>query len=210
MQWFLDNRDYITELTLQHLWLSVVPVIIALILSIPLGWLAFQHPRLRAWILGAGTVVYAIPSLALFVLLPSIFRTGYLSPINVMIALGFYALALLVRSVLDGFTSVSKDVLLAAQSIGYSQREIVLRVHLPLAGPVIIAGTRVAMVSSVSLVSVGAIIGVNSLGSLFTNGFQRGFATPIFVGIIGTVVLAFALEALVALCARFAMPWSRA
>jgi osmoprotectant transport system permease protein len=119
-----------------------------------------------------------------------------------------YAAAIMVRSATDAFTSVSPAVLDAATATGYASRQRGFSVELPLAGPVLLAGLRVVSVSTVSLVSVGALIGVSNLGSLFTDGYRRDFTTEILVGVAGIVVLALLFDALLVLAGRILMPWA--
>jgi len=208
MTWAWDNRSTILDLTLTHAWLSALPLIIGFLLALPVGWYASRHPRLRGSLLSVGSVLYSIPSLPLFVILPGIIGTGFLSPANVVIALTIYAAAIMVRSATDAFTSVSPAVLDAATATGYSFRQRGIAVELPLAGPVLLAGLRVVSVSTVSLVSVGALIGVSSLGTLFTDGFNRDFTTEIVVGVVGIVVLAVVFDALLVTAGRILMPWA--
>lgn len=208
MTWAWDNREQIIDLTLRHAWLSVLPLLIGFVVALPVGWYASRHRRLRGSLLSVGSVLYSIPSLPLFVILPGIIGTGFLSPANVVIALAIYAAAIMVRSATDAFASVSPAVLDAATATGYSSRQRGLGVELPLAGPVLLAGLRVVSVSTVSLVSVGALIGVSSLGSFFTDGFRRSFTTEIVVGVVGIVVLALVFDALLVLAGRLLMPWA--
>jgi len=208
MTWAWDNRSTILDLTLTHAWLSALPLTIGFLLALPVGWYASRHPRLRGSLLSVGSVLYSIPSLPLFVILPGIIGTGFLSPANVVIALTIYAAAIMVRSATDAFTSVSPAVLDAATATGYSSRQRGVAVELPLAGPVLLAGLRVVSVSTVSLVSVGALIGVTSLGTLFTDGFNRDFTTEIVVGVVGIVVLAVVFDALLVMAGRLLMPWA--
>jgi len=208
MDWIWANRAELTSLTLTHAWLSAVPVLVGLIVSVPVGWWVSRHQRLGSVILSVGSTLYAVPSLALFVLLPGIVGTGFLSPLNVVVALSLYAVALLIRTAADAFGSVPKTVLDAATATGYAAAGRGLRVELPLAGPVLLAGLRVASVSTVSLVSVGSLIGVSSLGSLFTDGYRRDFTTEIVVGVVGTVLLALLFDALLVLSGRLVMPWT--
>jgi osmoprotectant transport system permease protein len=154
-------------------------------------------------------VLYTIPSIALFVLLPGILGTGFLAVTNVIVALSLYAAAVMVRTVADAFGSVSPAVLDAATAAGFSKRQRVFRVELPLAGPVLLAGLRVVSVSTVSMLSVASLIGVSNLGSLFTDGFRRDFLTEIVVGIVGIVVLAVLLDALLVVAGRLLLPWTR-
>jgi len=208
MEWVWANRADLAALTLTHAWLSAVPVIVGLIVSVPIGWWVSRHPRVGGVVLGLGNILYTIPSLALFVILPGILGTGFLSPINVVVALSIYAIALLVGTSANAFASVSPTVLDAATASGYSDAGRGLRVELPLAGPVLLAGLRVASVSTVSLVSVGALIGVSSLGSLFTDGFRRDFTTEIVVGVVATVVLALIFDLVLVVAGRLLLPWS--
>ena len=208
MTWAWDNRSTILDLTLTHAWLSALPLMIGFLLALPVGWYASRHPRLRGSLLSVGSVLYSIPSLPFFVILPGHIGTGFLSPANVVIALTVYAAAIMVRSATDAFTSVSPAVLDAATATGYSSRQRGIAVELPLAGPVLLAGLRVVSVSTVSLVSVGALIGVSSLGTLFTDGFNRDFTTEIVVGVVGIVVLAVVFDALLVMAGRILMPWA--
>jgi osmoprotectant transport system permease protein len=208
MDWFWASRAELAALTLTHAWLSAVPVIVGLAVAVPAGWWASRHRRVGSVVLGLGSVVYTIPSLALFVILPSVLGTPLLSPVNVVVALSLYAVALLVRTAVDAFGAVPAVVLDAATATGYSPAGRGWRVELPLAGPVLLAGARVASFSTVSLVSVGALMGVSSLGSLFTDGFRRNFTTEIVAGVVGTVLLAVVFDAILVLLGRLLMPWT--
>lgn len=208
MSWLIDNFDYVWGLTLKHIWLSAIPVVAGFAIALPIGWYASRRSRLRGILLSIGSVVYTIPSLPLFIVLPSIIGTGILSPANVVVALSLYAAAIMVRSATDAFLSVAPEVLDAARASGYSAPQQFFQVQLPLAGPVLLAGLRVVAVSTVSLVSIGALIGVSSLGSLFTDGFLRGFTTEIVVGVVATVLVALAFDALLVLGGRLLLPWA--
>ncbi|MFK3692455.1 ABC transporter permease [Agrobacterium tumefaciens] len=205
--WLYRESGRIAELFAWHIWLSVIPVVIGLILALPLGWLAQRAGFFRSTMLGAAGLLYTIPSLALFVLLPLVLGTRILDPLNVVVALTIYALALLVRTVSDGLQSVSPDVVQAANAMGYRPLKRLLFVELPLAVPVIAAGLRVAVVSNVSIVSVAALVGTPQLGLLFTQGLQLRFLTPIIAGIILCIVLAVLLDAIVLFIARRLTPW---
>jgi len=215
MEWVWANRADLAALTLTHAWLSAVPLLVGLVVSVPAGWWVSRSRHatgaaqwLGSTVLALGNVLYTIPSLALFVILPGILGTGFLSPVNVVVALSIYAIALLVGTAANAFASVSPVVLDAATASGYSSAGRGLKVELPLAGPVLLAGLRVASVSTVSLVSVGALIGVSSLGSLFTDGFRRDFTTEIVVGVVATVVLALVFDLILVAAGRLLLPWS--
>lgn len=210
MTWILDHLGDIWELTLAHVWLSGLPLLIGLVLALPIGWFAHRWTRARAAILTTSGLLYTIPSLALFVILPLVLGTPILSPINVVIAMTLYTIALLVRTVVDGLSSVPDDVALAATAMGYSRWRRVLAVELPLAVPVIAAGLRVAAVSNVSIVSVASIIGTRQLGLLLTDGFNRAIPGALFAGVVASVLLALAFDGAIRLSERLLTPWRRA
>ena len=193
-----------------HAVLSAVPVVLGLLIALPLGWLGRRQRSIRAVLLTAAGLLYTIPSLALFILLPALIGTKILDPINVVIALTLYTVALLVRVVVDGLSAVPEDVVQAATAMGHTSLQRLWRVELPVAVPVIVAGLRVAAVSNVSIVSVAAILGVPELGQLFTQGFQTFSTEPIVIGIIGCVLLAAAFDLLIQLIGRLLTPWRRA
>jgi osmoprotectant transport system permease protein len=207
--WINRNLAMIGELTWQHTILSVVPVLIALVISIPLGYLIFKTGKAANGLLGLLGIIYSIPSLALFVVMPAFLGTKILSPVNIVVALVIYTVALLVRSVVDGLRSVPEAVKQSASAVGYGSIRRFLRVELPLAMPVVFAGLRVATVSNIALVSVGVLIGVQQLGQLFDTGFNRNFYTPIIVGIVLTVVLALVADGIILLIRRGTLPWAR-
>lgn len=209
MTWLFDNIDYVRELFVRHAWISVVSTLIGFAVSLPIGWYAHRHPRLRGVTVALVGVLYTIPSLAVFVILPGILGTKILSVVNVIVALSTYAAAVMVRTTTDAFGSVSPQVVDAATASGFSSGQRVFRVELPLAGPVLLAGLRVVSVSTVSMLSVASLIGVSNLGSLFTDGFRRDFLTEIVIGIAGIVLLAILLDLLLVLAGRALMPWTR-
>ncbi|MCL2894246.1 ABC transporter permease [Brenneria tiliae] len=205
--WLMRQSDQILHLFGWHLYLSVVPVIVGLILAIPTGWAIHHLPRLKSGVLSLFGLLYTIPSLALFVLLPGILGTRILDTLNVLVALTIYAFALLVRTVCDGLDSVSEDVRQAAAGLGYKPLPRFLTVELPVALPVIAAGLRVVVVSNVSIVSIAALVGMPQLGTLFTQGFQLHFLTPIIAGIVLCILLALILDNLVLLLTRRMTCW---
>ncbi|MFK4729197.1 ABC transporter permease [Agromyces mediolanus] len=209
MNWLLQNLGQVGELVLVHLGLSVPAIILSFVIAIPIGYLAHRQRWARGVLLTLCGILYAIPSLALFIALPAITGFGIRSPLNLVVALTLYGIAVMVRTAADAFDAVSPDTRLAATAVGYSATGRFWAVELPLAGPVLLAGLRVVIVSTVSLVTVGAVIGVPSLGSLFTDGFQRGIVAEIVTGIVATMVLALILDALSVLGGRLLLPWSR-
>lgn len=210
LQYLRTSGAAVVEALQQHVILALLPVLIGLVVALPLGYLAHRYRWLYPPLLGLSSILYAVPSLALFVVLPSIIGTSILDPINIVIALSIYTVALLVRTVVDGLGSVPPTVTAAATAIGFGPLGLLLRVELPIAVPVILAGLRVATVSNVSLVSVGALLGIGGLGALFTDGLQRDYLAPIFVGITLSVLLALALDSLIVGVQRVLTPWVRA
>lgn len=205
--WLVQNAALVAELFGRHVLLSVTPLVLGLLLSIPLGWLAVRFPRSYAPIIAVTSLFFTIPSLALFVVLPALLGTGNLSALNVVAALTIYTVALLVRTVADGLKAVDDDVLQAATAMGYRRLPRLLTVELPIAVPVLAAGLRVAAVTNVSLVSVAALIGIPQLGQLLTDGYQRRFAAPLVTGIVLAVLLALALDFLILRSAKALTPW---
>ncbi|WP_438387628.1 ABC transporter permease [Actinopolyspora saharensis] len=205
-----SNREVLFEQLAQHVYMALVPLVIGVLLALPLGRLAQRFRWLRAPLLGGASVVYTLPSLAVFVLLPSVIGTGYTSPLNVVIALTLYTAALLVRPVLDALEAVPSHVTTAAEALGYRPRRRFLSVELPLAVPALTSAVRVASVSNISLISVGALIGVGGLGRLFTVGFERGYLVQTVLGIVATVLLALAVDLLLVGLWRLLTPWERA
>ncbi|MGV8876146.1 MAG: ABC transporter permease [Rhodoglobus sp.] len=210
MTWIIDNLDLIWALTLEHVRLSIPPIVLGFFIAIPLGWVAYRFKLTRGILLTVAGLLYTIPSLALFVILPPILGISFLSELNITIALTLYAVAIMARSVADALTSVDPAIRQSATAVGFGGWRRFWAVEFPLAGPVILAGLRVAAVSTVSLVTVGILIGVQSLGYLFTNGFQRRILEEIFAGVVMTVIVALLIDRALVLIGRMLMPWSRA
>jgi osmoprotectant transport system permease protein len=207
--WLQRNAGDIAALLGEHALLAVIPVLAALVTAIPLGYLVFRTGRAANGILAVFGVIYSIPSLALFVALPLVLGTSILSPLNVAVALAIYAVALLVRCVVDGLRSVPASVKQSATAVGYGWLRRLARVELPLAMPVIFAGLRVATVSNIALVSVAAVVGGGALGKLFDRGLASRFYTPLIVGLVLSVLLALLADALILLIQRNSLPWAR-
>ncbi len=209
MSWIGANLELIADLAVRHALLCVVPILAGLVLALPLGTLAWRVRPLRAAILTVVGLAYTIPSLALFVLLPPVLGISFLSEANVVIAMSIYAVALMTRSVTEGLASVDPAVRQAAVALGYSPWRRFWAVDLPLAGPVLLAGLRVVAVSTVSLVTVGVLVGIRSLGYLFMDGLQRGIPEEIVAGIVATVLIALAFDLVLVLVGRVLLPWTR-
>jgi osmoprotectant transport system permease protein len=204
-----DHAHEVTGRFFTHAWLALLPLAIGLVLAIPLGWLAARYRWLYPGMINLAGLLYTIPSVALFVIMPSIIHTKILSPVNVIVALTIYTVALLVRVIADALIAVPDDVRAAAVAMGFTGLGRFLRVDLPIAVPVIVAGLRVAAASNVGLVSVGALIGVSQLGSLFTDGFTRDIGSVVLLGIILCVILAVILDTVIVLVGRRLTSWQR-
>ncbi len=209
MSWTTDNAGLIIERSLQHARIAVPAVLLSGACSLPLSVLARRLGRGRSLLLSGLGLVYAIPSLPLFIALPAVLGTGLRDARNVIVALTMYGIALMVRATVDALDGVDRELVLAADAIGFSRRRRFWQVEMPLAGPVLVAGMRVVAVSTMSLTTVGAVLGVKSLGSLFTDGIQRNIPEEIVAGIVMTVVLAIALDVVIVAIGRMLLPWSR-
>lgn len=205
--WLADNAGMIGGLAWQHFLNALPAVVLTFLLAVPLGWAAHRSGRFREVIVAATSLIYVVPGLAMFILMPLILGTSILSPLNVVAAMTLYGVALMVRSAADAFDAVPAEVRQSAVASGYAPLKRIFAVELPLAGPGLVSGMRVVAASTVSLISVGALIGVESLGTLFTEGFQRAFPTEIIAGLFGTVALALLFDAALLLISRFTMPW---
>lgn len=206
-QYVQDNKDAILTALQQHVTLTVETIAIALVISFPLALLAYRYKRLAGPVLGLTGVLYTIPSLALFAFLAPI--TG-ISSQTVLLGLVMYALLILVRNILVGLEGVPDDVREAAQGMGYSRIRMLWKVELPIALPAVMAGVRVATVSTVALVTVGVIVGYGGLGTLILAGFQNNFyRAEIVTASLLTVALGLTADLLLAGVTRLLTPWSR-
>jgi osmoprotectant transport system permease protein len=204
--WIPQNAGQIWQLTLESIYLGVVPALLGLVIAVPLGIACVRWGWLYPPVLSATSVLYALPSLALFVVL--IPYTG-LSDTTVIIPLTLFSLCVLVPNVVDGLRAVPGPVRQSATAMGFGALRRLVRVELPLAVPIVIAGLRIATVSSISLASVGQLIGVSSLGYLFIDGYQRDFPTEIITGLVLIIALAVACDLLLVVSRWVLTPWSR-
>ena len=202
------NWDVIWYYTNQHVRYTLLAVGLGTVLSLPLSYLAVRRPSTYPTLLVITNVIYAIPSIALFVMLSP--WLGITNDRPIVFAMTLYTLVILVRNIVEAIRSVPDTVLRAADGMGYRPFARFVSVELPLALPGIVAGLRLAVVSTVSLISVGALIGRGGLGRLFTDGRARKIAVELWSGVIAVVVLALVLDALLVVVGRFATPWRRA
>ena len=209
MTWLADNWNTVLTLTWRSLYLAGIPLVLGFVVSIPLGWMASRWSRTYPAIITTTGLLYTIPSLAMFVMMPVLLGTKILDPVNVIVAMTIYTVALLARTVADGLNAVPDDIAQAATAMGYKGVRRLFGVELPLAAPVVAAGLRVAAVSNVSIVSVATLIGVSQLGDLLVDGFNRVIWGELLSGIIACVLLALAFDAVIVLGTRAVTPWLR-
>jgi osmoprotectant transport system permease protein len=205
-QYLVDRRLELIDATVQHLWITASAVLLGILIAFPLALLARRVPRLETGIIGFSTGLYTIPSLALIPILVPF--TG-ITATTVVIALALYALTILVRSLLDGLRSVPGEVRESATGLGYAPGSLLLRIELPLALPVIMAGLRVATVSTVALTTVGTLVGNGGLGNLISDGVTQDFKAELLAACALCVLIALALDLLIVGVQRLLTPWTR-
>jgi osmoprotectant transport system permease protein len=205
--WAVDHLDDLAWRTLQHVVLAGVAVAVGFVVSLGLSIWVLRRSRGRALLLTLSSVLYTIPSLALFAALVPV--TG-LSILTAEIPLTLYTLVIFVRNILAGLDSVPADVLEAADAMGYSRRERLRRVELPLALPLVVGGLRLATVSTIGLVTISGILGdaFGGLGYFIFDGYRRTFPTEIWFGGIPVIILAVAADLALLRLQRRLTPWS--
>jgi len=206
VQYLQDRQSELVDATVEHIWITVVSVLLGVVIAFPLALIARRLPRLESTILGVSTGIYTIPSLALFPLLVPF--TG-LSATTVVIGLALYALTILVRAILEGLRAVPDEVRESATGLGYGATKLLFRVELPLALPVIMAGLRVAAVSTVALTTVGSLVAYGGLGNLIKDGVNTNFRAELLAAAVLCVVLAVVLDVVIVLLQRVLTPWTR-
>ena len=204
--YWADRQELLTDALVQHIWITIASVALGVVLAFPLALMARRFDRLETLVVGGTTIIYTIPSLALFsLLLPA---TG-LSANTVIIGLALYSLTILVRSLLVGLRGVSDDVRESAVGNGYGPTRLLFTIELPLALPVIMAGLRVATVSTVALVTVGSIVSYGGLGNLLLQAVGNQFKAQILAASVLCVLLAIVLDLLLVVVQRMVTPWTR-
>jgi osmoprotectant transport system permease protein len=206
--WLADHTDAVVSGLLQHLRLTAIAVVVGFAISLGLALVALRFRISAAPINAATGILYAVPSLALFVLLTPI--TG-LTTLTAEIALVSYTLQILVRSLVAGVSGVDPAVREAAEGMGYGRIQLLWRVELPLALPVIASGLRIATVTTVGLVPISGLLGsqLGGLGQLIFDGLNRSFPTPLLAGAVATVALAVGLDVALIGVERALTPWAR-
>ena len=205
--WLADNGDKIQRYLTQHIRITLVSLLLGTLVAVPLGIVGHRVKRSYPVILVITSVIYSIPSIALFVfLIPSL----GLNEKPVILGLAVYTLVILVRNIVEGLRAVPEPVREAASAMGYGDLRRLFQVEFPLALPAIVAGLRVTAVSTISLVSVGALVGTGGLGQLFIEASQIDNPIETWAGVVLTVLLALVLDLIIVFGARLAAPWTRA
>ncbi|CAL8979696.1 Carnitine transport permease protein OpuCB [Cellulomonas sp. T2.31MG-18] len=199
------NSGDVLAATGQHVTLTLQAVAIALVIALPLGALAHLRPRLAGPVLGVTGVLYTIPSLALFAVLAP--WTG-IGRVTVLIGLVSYALLVIVRNVLVGLRGVDPAIVDAARGMGYGRLRMLTQVELPQALPSIVAGVRLATVTTVALTTVGLVVGFGGLGQLMFRGFRSNYHAEIMTATLLCLVLALVVDLLLAGIGRLLTPWA--
>ena len=207
MNWLSGSWALIGELTLTHLTIAVPAIIASVLIAVPIGAWAQRSKGVGGVVLSFLTVLYAVPSLPLLIVIPVLSGIALRSRVNMVVVLTIYGIAVLIRQCAEAFAAVPVDVLESADALGMSRLRRFCTVELPLAVPVIVSGTRVVITSTVALVTIGAFIGVRSLGTLFTDGFQRGLTVEVLAGLVMTIALALLLDALAVGVGALMTPW---
>lgn len=209
VEWLAGHLGQVGERIVQHLQLTVLPLILGIIISLFLAIWAIRQPRVYAPVTALTGLLYTIPSLAAFAILLPI--TG-LSLVTAIVPLTTYTLLILFRSFTAGFTSVPAEILEAAEGMGYTRRQRLFRVELPLAVPLMVAGVRLASVTTIGLATIAAVLGdsFGGLGQLITEGIQSFFPTKYLLGAALSVLLAFAADFLFVRFERLITPWAHA
>jgi osmoprotectant transport system permease protein len=208
--WLGNTRNWqrLLEFAVEHAELTVLGVVAGALMAAPLALLAVRKRALYTPLLTLAGVLFTVPSLAMFLLIIALFGTGF-SRTTAVLGLGIYSLLILFRNSVAGLDAVPADVREAGEAMGYTKNQLLMRVELPIALPVIIAGLRIATVTTVGLVTITALIGQGGLGRLFVQGFQRQNPTILLVAIVVVVALALVADLLLLAAQRFLLPWAR-
>ncbi|WP_236118601.1 ABC transporter permease [Corynebacterium uropygiale] len=192
-----------------HVGIIILPILLSVLVAVPLGWVASRSARWGGLIAQLCQLVYVVPILAMMVLFPALVGLPLRSPWTLSAVLTVYGVALLVRTAMEAFHSVPSEQVEVARACGYSRWQRVWGVHVPLAAPVVVSGVRIVAMSTIAMASMGAVVGIPSLGSLLTDGFQRGLLGEVMVGIVSIMLLALLVDGLIMVGSRLLFPWAR-
>lgn len=204
---YLRTRSQeLTDATVEHIWITAVSVLIGLVVAFPLALLARRGKQFAGTVLGLTTVLYTVPSLAMFSLLLPVFG---LSASLVITGLVLYSLTILVRNILAGLQAVPAEAREAAKGMGYGPVRMLWEVELPLALPALMAGVRIATVSTIALTTVGSIVGKGGLGNLIEDALPSFFKAQVLAASVLCVLLAIVADLLLLGLQRLLTPWTR-
>ena len=204
--WVVDRLDEVWIKTVEHMWLTLIAVVVGFAISFPLAIFAHKHRRFLTPLTVVSGILYTIPSLALFAALVPF--TG-LSTLTAEIGLVSYTLLILIRNIVTGLDGVSPDAKEAAIGMGYTDRQLLWKVEIPLAIPAITAGLRIATVTTIGLVTVTSLIGLGGLGYYILLGLQRTFSTAVILGGALSLILAIIVDMLLLGSEKWLTPWTR-
>lgn len=206
--WIVDHLDDLASRAGQHLYLAAIAIVVGFLISFALAIMSIRQRRLYPPIVALSGILYTVPSLALFAALVPI--TG-LTTLTAEVPLIIYTILIFVRNIVAGFDSVPSEVVEAADGMGYRGLERLRRVEIPLAIPLIVAGIRLAAVSTIGLVAVSGILGdrFGGLGFFIFEGYRRSFPTEIFAGALSSVILAVGVDVILVAIQRRLTPWTR-
>ena len=202
------NWERLLDHGIEHVQLTVAAVALGLAIAFPLAVLARRRRRLYTPLLVGTGLLYTVPSLAMFLLIAAFLQTGF-GFLTAMIGLALYSLLILFRNTVAGLDAVPADTREAGIAMGYTPNQLLLRVEVPIALPVILAGLRIALVTTIGLVTITSLTGMGGIGRLFITGFQRQNATILGVAILAVVLLAVAGDLLLVAAQRRLLPWAR-
>jgi osmoprotectant transport system permease protein len=205
-EYLASRAELLTDALVEHVWITVVSVLIGLVVAFPLALLARRYRKLEWIVVGSTTAIYTVPSLALFALLLPV--TG-LTATTVVTGLVLYSLTILVRNIVEGLKSVPADVIESARGMGYGTARLLMSVELPLALPSVMAGLRIATVSTVALTTVGAIVNYGGLGNLLLEAVNTQFKPQVLTASVLCVALAVTFDLLLVGVQRLLTPWAR-
>jgi osmoprotectant transport system permease protein len=205
--WIAQHLDLVVQRFVEHVELTLIAVVLGLLIAFPLAVISYRNRTVYGVVAAITGVLYTIPSLALFAIVGA--YTGYLSRTTAEIGLVGYTLLILIRNIVTGLRGVPDDAREAARGMGYSDSQLLWRVELPLALPVIIGGIRLATVTTIGLVTVTAILGLGGFGHFILDGLRTFFTTETLLGAVLSVVLAVVADGLLLLLQRTLTPWSR-
>jgi len=191
MSWTLENYDRLAVALGEHVMMVAIALVLSLAIAFPLGIWTARRPRLYVAAMAATGILYTIPALALFALMIPFLGLG---TVPAIVALVLYSLLILVRNIAIGIREVPAELIEAADGMGYGAGQRLLKIELPLALPVIVAGIRITVVTQISVATIAAYISAGGLGDIIFQGITQDFGEKIVAGAVVTSLLAIAAD----------------